>query len=201
MRALLSTSLSCALCILAAACATPATRPMIFAAQGGEAATEAAAGECVVYVRRIEDQREGSPGFGSSANFEQFALHLADWVKSAVRTLESPKRKVIMPTAGTAGSASQDGLTMTVRIHKAYIHNLATSKTAHIVLSNQYEHGGRVVGTEYYRGSDTSVNWSNSADEVESAMNTAMNSALVAMRKDIDRYCRNTLIQQSAGAR
>ena len=79
---------------------------------------------------------------------------------------------------------------VTVRIHKAYIHSMATSRTAHVVLSNQYEGGGRVLGTEVYRGSDTSVNWSNSADEVEAAMNTAMNLALAAMGKDVDRYCK-----------
>jgi len=50
---------------------------------------------------------------------------------------------------------------------------------------------GLGLGTEVYRGSDTSVNWSNSADEVEAAMNTAMNLALVAMGKDVDRYCKS----------
>ncbi len=169
---------------------------MMFVAEGGDAAAAATPGECVVQVRPIEDQREGSPGFGSSANVDLFAQHLADWVRSAVGTLDSPKRRVVMPTAGTAGRADQDDLAMTVRIHKAYVQSVATSKTVHIVLSNQYERGGRMVATEYYRGSDTSVNWSGSADEVESAMNKAMNSALVAMRKDIDRYCGKTLVQQ-----
>src|SRR5215510_12033305 len=148
MRALLCTNLSCALCILAAACATPATRPMKFTAEGDAAAADPAAGECVVYVRTIQDQRDGSPGLGSAGNVDLFALHLPDWVKTAVGTLDSPKRKVVMPTAaGAVGSADQDDLTMTVRIHKAYVQALASSKTVHIVLSNQYERAGRVVGT------------------------------------------------------
>lgn len=168
---------------------------MKFTAEGDAAATDPAAGDCVVYVRPIEDQRDGGPGFGSSGNVDLFALHLPDWVKSAVGSLDSPKRKVVMPAAATAASADQDDLTMTVRIHKAYVQTIATSKTVHIVLSNQYERSGRLVGTQYYRGSDTSVNWSGSADEVEAAMNTAMSSALVAMRRDIDRYCAGKVVR------
>lgn len=167
---------------------------MKFVAEEGDAA--ATPGECVVHVKPIEDQREGSPGFGSSSNVDLFAQHLPDWIRSAVGTLDNPKRKVVMPTAGTAGRADPDDLTMTLRIHKAYVQTVATSKTVHIVVSNRYERGGRVVATEYYRGSETSVNWSGSADEIESAMNRAMNSALVAMRKDIDRYCGKTLVRQ-----
>jgi hypothetical protein len=161
---------------------------MHFVAEARREPSTVVTGNCSVYVRRIEDQRDSVEGFGSSPNLELFARHVPDWVKSAVTSLESTQGKVV---ALTDGSARQDGLVVTVRIHKAYIHNMATSRTAHVVLSNQYEGGGRMLGTEVYRGSDTSVNWSNSADEVEAAMNTAMNLALAAMGKDVDRYCRS----------
>ena len=186
MRGLLSGFAACGL-VLLVACATSATRPMHFVAEARREPSTAVAGNCSVYVRRIEDQRDSVEGFGSSPNLELFARHIPDWVKSAVTSLESTQGKVV---ALTDGNARQDGLVVTVRIHKAYIHSMATSRTAHVVLSNQYEGGGRVLGTEVYRGSDTSVNWSNSADEVEAAMNTAMNLALAAMGKDVDRYCK-----------
>ena len=186
MRGLLSGFAACGVLLLVA-CATSATRPMQFVAEARKEASTAVAGNCAVYVRRVEDQRDSVEGFGSSPNLELFARHIPDWVKSAVTSLDSAKGKIV---ALSDGSERQDGLVVTVRIHKAYVHNMATSRTAHVVLSNQYESGGRVLGTEVYRGSDTSVIWSSSADEVEAAMNTAMNLALVAMGKDVDRYCK-----------
>ena len=170
--------LSCVLSILAA-CAAPATRPMKFVAGETEAATPPPSTECMVRVRPIQDQRDNA-GFGSPTNLDLFAQHLPEWVQSAVTTLVSANEKA---------DSDPESLTMTVRIHKAYVQSLVTSRTTHIVLSNQYERGGRIIGTEYYRGSDTSVAWSNSADEIEVAMNTAMSAALTAMRKDIERYC------------
>jgi hypothetical protein len=190
MRRVLRGLAACIL-VLLGACGTHATRPMNFVADSSQEVSTGGTGTCVVRVRSVEDLRDSASSFGSSANFEQFALHVPEWVTTAVASLDRPKRKLLLEGTEAQG-AEPDVLTVTVRIHKAYIQGMATSRTAQIVLSNQYEQSGKALGTKFYRGSDTSVNWSNSADEVETGMNAAMNLALVAMDRDLDRYCAAT---------
>jgi hypothetical protein len=172
------------LLVILGACGGVATRPMQFVAEPLPAA-QAGSGACLVNVRAIEDKRDSASSFGSSGNFEQFAKNVPDWVKTAVQSLDVPGRKVVVADAG----AATDALNVTVRIHRAYVHGLATTRTSQIVLSGEYERAGKVLATQFYRGSDTSVNWSSSPDEVEGGMNAAMNLARAAMSRDFDRYC------------
>jgi len=176
------------LAALLAACGGVATRPMQFVAEPRQAPSAGGGAGCLVNVLAIEDKRDSASSFGSSANFEQFANNVPDWVKSAVKSLDGHGRKVVISDPGT-GTASPDALAVTVRIHRAYVHGMVTSRTSQVVLSNQYERAGKVLGTQFYRGSDTSVSWSSSPEEVEGGMNAAMNVALAAMSKDLDRYC------------
>jgi len=177
---------------LLGACGTPATRPMSFVADAPRESTIGGSGNCVVNLRPIEDKRDSASSFGENPNFEKFAVNLSDWVKSAVASLDRPNRKLVPPDA-QGKEALPGALTMTVRIHKAYIHGLAGTRTAQVVLSLQYEFDGKVIANQYYRGSDTSINWANSAEEVEAGMNAAMNLALVPMGKDLDRFCSQAL--------
>lgn len=169
---------------------------MHFVAESQDEVPAKVANACVVYVRAIEDQRGDASSFGPSPNFQVFALHVPDWVRDAIASLDRPGRKITLAKSADE-SAPTDALSVTVRIHKAYVEGMATSKSTQIVLSNQYESGGRVLGTSFYRGSDTSVNWANSPDEVEAGMNSAMNVALAAIGKDMDRYCASRETQAS----
>lgn len=171
-------------------CATPATQPLRFVAETREAGFTDTSGMCTVSVRSIDDVRYPSNSFGSSANFDLFAKSVPIWVRSALASLDGPKRKVLLPQTSSSDTTAAT-LVMSVRIHKAYVEGLASSKTAHVVLSSKFERHEKVLATEFYRGSDTSVNWTGSADEVEHAMNSAMNSILRAMQMDMNRYCVN----------
>jgi hypothetical protein len=161
---------------------------MKFVADPPTSAAEPSGSACVIVIRSIEDKRDSASSFGSSANFEQFALHVPEWVRTAVASLDRPTRKLVFAEGGS-GSTEPESVVVTVKIYKAYVQGMATSRTSQVVLSNQYERGGTVLGTAYYRGSDTSVNWASSADEAEAGMNAAMNVALVGMSKDFDKYC------------
>ena len=176
--------------VLVVGCATPATQPLRFVAETRSDGSADTSKDCMVYVRSIDDVRNPPSTFGSYSNLDLFAQTVPSWVRSALASLDGPKRKVVLPQSDS-GDTTADPLVMFVRIHKAYVERLASSRTAHIVLSSSYERHGKVLATEFYRGSDTSVSWTGSADEVEHAMNSAMNSILSAMRIDIDHYCVN----------
>lgn len=176
--------------VVVTGCATPATQPLRFVAETQVDGFPDTSKECILYVRSIDDVRNPSSTFRSYGNLGLFAQTVPTWVRSALASLDGPKRKVVLPETDSSDTTGAS-LIMLVRILKAYVERLASSKTAHIVLSSSFERHGKILATEFYRGSDTSVSWTGSADEVEHAMNLAMNSILGAMRMDIDHYCVN----------
>jgi hypothetical protein len=174
--------------VVVVGCATPATEPLRFVAETRNDGSADTSKACVVYVRSVDDVRNPASTFGSYSNLDLFAQTVPSWVRSALVSLDGPKRKVVLAQTDSRDTTA-DSLVMFVRIHKAYVERLASSKTAHIVLSSRFERHGKTLATEFYRGSDTSVSWTGSADEVENAMNSAMNSILGPIRMDMERYC------------
>lgn len=78
-----------------------------------------------------------------------------------------------------------------VRLKKAYIRGLHTSKSATVILAVEtLDRDGTATGQEILRGTDTGVNWANGEDEINSAFNGALEGALIKAEAFFARQCR-----------
>jgi hypothetical protein len=170
------------------------TRPMRFAmdqemfvqGQGPANGPAAKHDRCAVSVKTLADRRSSTSFFTEHFELETFAKSVPQWVRDGVLSLEQYGYDVhFEPVA----APTRDVLTADLTIQKAYVNLVSASKVAIVVLGADYAKNGAVIESIVYRGQETGVNWANSADELEGAMNAALTRVLAAIAADIDRLC------------
>jgi hypothetical protein len=156
----------------------PPEKPMLFV-EKANGNVESENINCEITVLGVKDQRVNTSGFGTLPSFDIYAESVPDWVGRALEMLDPmvfSKRESVK-------------LNLNVEIYKAYVHNQVTSKSANVVLKVHYLNNHHLIKSQIYRGQDTQINWSSSAEEVERGMNDAMSDVLQKMRIDINELC------------
>lgn len=137
--------------------------------------------DCPVYISSIIDKRSNPKSFGSSNNFEKFATTIPQWVEKGLLTLSKERSiKTSLPNQLST-------ISINVEILKAYIH-FASAKNANLVLRVNFNTTNQ-SNSKVYRGTDTSINWNNSPEEVEEAMNAAFSKLLKNLDIDLKDAC------------
>ena len=143
-------------------------------------ATHSKPTSCGIILEGISDRRHNKNSFGSSWNFEEFAKHVPQWIKTGLSNLE---------TTNIRPSSNENHISMRVDILKAYTHLRATAKNANLVLRVHFSQPDKQDFSKIYRGTDTSINWNTSPEEIESAMNSAFSIILNDISTDLTTSC------------
>ncbi len=144
---------------------------------------------CKIYVAQIEDKRLNRQNLGRAASSTVYTKDIIDWIGQGLVSLGGGIYKVVIPKENSEPVMSD--YKISVFLKKAYIHSLSTSKSATLVLAVNYSQKGDDIKYSLYRGSDTSINWSSSQDEIHGAFNAAFIDLLDDLDKDLIELCRS----------
>jgi hypothetical protein len=132
---------------------------------------------CGLQLASVRDLRADPPSLGNIGPREVRADDFAAWVRGG---LDGGLRK----PAAAAAPVSIDA-----EILKAYVHWLAISKSADIVLRVRFSRDNQVVGEKVYRGANTAMNWASGDDEIRWALAEALAALVVQVNADAPGYC------------
>ena len=144
---------------------------------------------CSIYVREIDDKRRNKENLGRAASSTVYTNDIIEWIGQGLVSLGGGIYKVVIQK-GNSDPVVPD-YELSVFLKKAYIHSLSTSKSATLVLAVNYSQEGNDIKSSLYRGSDTSINWSSSQDEIYGAFNAAFIDLLDDLDKDLIELCRS----------
>jgi hypothetical protein len=164
-----------AITVLLAGCAAAERVAGVPAAPAGVHVVAVQAAGCAFNIEGIEDVREnrdlGFVGF-TQVGGERFG----GWFREGVAAIPGHS---VEPAA----------LKMHVELTRAYIHSVASMKSANLIARVRLS-GGRTPMQRTYRGVDSSLNWSSSEREVQAAFEGAMADLRRQLAADIDGLCR-----------
>lgn len=131
---------------------------------------------CGLQVASVKDLRADLTSLGNLGPREVRADDFAGWVRGG---LDHGLRK-----PGPAAVVSIDA-----EILVAYVHGLASTKSADIVLRMRYSRDHQPVGEKVYRGASTAMNWDSSEHEIRNALAEALAALVVQVSADGLGYC------------
>jgi len=131
---------------------------------------------CRFTVKLIEDRREQT-GLGTVVRTSVDGEGFSGWFADGIHAIPG---------------YAHDGAPIELRIEvlKAYIHSIATMKSANLVVRVQLAADGAPLQVKTYRGVDSSTNWSSSESEIQITFDNALNDLKLKMSADIDRLCK-----------
>lgn len=148
---------------------------------------------CQIYLAKISDIRHDPNIMGNvGLRVVRSPANVVSWVRSAFMSLQTNDVEVLV-----APIAATDALTMDVELVKAWAGSINTSISTTLVFKVSYRRGDVILRQIYYRGSDTSSNWSSSEREIQSNFDTAMQQALDYARLDVIALCEAIPIKNS----
>ena len=169
---------------------TPVHVPMNFDDNDRYEATDtSSATPCKIYVAEIEDKRRNKKNLGRASTSTVYTKDIIDWIGQGLVSLGGGRYKVVIQKENSEPVVPD--YKISVFLKKAYIHSLSTSKSATLVLAVNYSQEGDDIKSSLYRGSDTSINWSSSQNEIHGAFNAAFIDLLDDLDKDLIELCRS----------
>jgi hypothetical protein len=120
-----------------------------------------------VIIEQVRDENRGSLA-GQSAPVDHY---LAEQIARHIRSIEVPGRVFEPEIVADADSGAHDSIT--IKVLKAYVHNVMETKSAVVVL--ELRSGGRVAR---FRAQTTGLNWISSQAEYSAALRKALALAL-----------------------
>jgi len=169
---------------------TPVHVPMNFDDNDRYETTDtSSATPCKIYVAEIEDKRRNKKNLGRASTSTVYTKDIIDWIGQGLVSLGGGRYKVVIQKENPEPVVPD--YKISVFLKKAYIHSLSTSKSATLVLAVNYSQEGEDIRSSLYRGSDTSINWSSSQDEIHGAFNAAFIDLLDDLDKDLIELCRS----------
>ncbi|HUP92580.1 MAG TPA: hypothetical protein VM074_10065 [Solimonas sp.] len=157
---------------------------------GGRGANRSAAliGECAVQLGSISDARGDRSGLGDLGKVVEVQQpDFGKWVASGFELLlaGSPGSAGAVPaTASLPGAIRIDA-----ELLKTYVNLNGTSKAATVVVRTRFMDGSALLLEQVYRGNESFVNWSSSAEEMQSALDYCLREILTAARDDLGQLC------------
>lgn len=181
MRSLVSVALGMLLTLLAG-CFSPVHLEMAQPASASARQPALSAKSVAVALAPTVDER---PAFqketlGRVGGREILGADLTVWVDRSLATLHGKHFSL------TRENDERRLWRITPRLRQFYASSLAVSKNANVVLELLIEPANQPALTRIYRGRITSVNWWNSASEMEVATHSALADCLKLIEADLD---------------
>lgn len=151
-------------------------------------------GPCTIRLAEVRDVRSDPSAMGSVGTRVVRAADAAAWVRSGLQSLNRDSRIRAVDDSGADGLS----LTLSVDLVQAYTMTITTEKSTNVVLRVRYDRRGSPIGEQTYRGTDTSLNWTNGDAEIQSSFNAALAQLLLAVDRDILARCDNGMAARSA---
>jgi len=141
---------------------------------------------CIINIVDILDERTSKNDLGSVGPRLVHTNDVMPWIRQSV---ESVINRSIEQQPGVIDQRYR--VDLTARLKKLYVHTLLTSISANVLLVMNYSVDQSPPETHTYRGRETSVNWTGSADSVAGLFDDAMTDALERLRADLQGRCRS----------
>lgn len=159
--------------LLLAACETTMTNTVIgtppLQLQGGGPATAAAAATtCPASISVVDESTKSAP-------LNELGNRVVESAARAALTGLGPEILEV-PASGD----------LRIVVRRAYVHNLASSKSAVVVITATPGESGE---TTIYRGRSVGVNWWGTLREYENGITAAVEQALAPLRAELDAAC------------
>jgi hypothetical protein len=157
--------------------------PEVYAAPRPASASPATAQAwlCRVSVAEVKDARP-DPSMGGMGLRTVHAADPVAWARGGLGALSANKAIALTPAGEPADVA------LKVEIVKAYIEQVNMAKNATVVLKVSFSPGGGEP--RIYRGLHSAINWNSTDEEIQGAMDRALNEAVMALSADLTDACR-----------
>lgn len=163
-------------CVLVVGCAADRVSGLKPAAERVARPAAAEAGACRFTVKAIEDRREEA-SLGVLLRTRVDGDGFNHWFADGINAVPGYTREAAP-------------IELRIEVLKAYIHSIATMKSANLVVRVHVAASGAPPQAKTYRGSDGSVNWSSSEREVQEAFDNAMTDLTTQIGADLRGLCR-----------
>jgi hypothetical protein len=176
--------------VLMSACAPPlpvALRSTYTEHLSASTAVQKASPDCRVHIVKLTDERHSPELLGIVLGRAVRAPPDADaWLRSIMNGLQA---RGVMPVFEDDRSESAAPVEVQVSLLIAWLTDTGSNKTANVVLHVQTRGpGAEPVGRDY-RGGSSTIDWSASADELQSTVDRAFAAALDKSAVDFRQLC------------
>ena len=148
---------------------------------------EAAIEGCMFQVGSVADERLRKNDLGLVGSRVVSTRDVMPWLQQAFETLNDGSTK----TSSSVGQVSSGRLvSLKASLKKLYVHTLLTSISANVLVAVSYAVDAGPLDTRLYRGTETGVNWTGSADSVSDLLHDALAHIIKNIRADLMILCR-----------
>ncbi|TLY41326.1 MAG: hypothetical protein E6K58_10215 [Nitrospirae bacterium] len=138
-------------------------------------------------VGSVADERLRKNDLGLVGSRVVSTRDVMPWLQQAFETLNDGSTK----TSSSVGQVSSGRLvSLKASLKKLYVHTLLTSISANVLVAVSYAIDAGPLDTRLYRGTETGVNWTGSADSVSDLLHDALAHIIKNIRADLMILCR-----------
>lgn len=149
---------------------------------------EAAIEGCRVQVGSVVDERLRKNDLGLVGSRVVWTGDVMPWLHQAFETLNNGSTKT---SSSVEQVSSRRLVSLNASLKKLYVHSLLSSISANVLVAVSYAvDAGPPFDTRLYRGTETGVNWTGSADSVSDLLDDALNDIIKDIRTDLTGLCR-----------
>ena len=143
---------------------------------------------CLLQVDEVTDTRQDPTILGVVLNRAVRApTDTAAWIRSVLTGLSS---RGVGPAFDAAGAGiAPDALHAKFELRTAWVTDVASNKTANIVIHARLERGGETLLDRNFRGSRSTTDWSASESELRNLVDEAFGKALDQLAVEIRPLC------------
>ena len=142
---------------------------------------------CLVHVGSVVDERLRKNDLGLVGSRVVSTEDLLPWLQQAFETLNNASAR----TSSSGVEASSRRLVrLNASLKKLYVHTLLSSISANVLVAVSYAVDAGPLDSRLYRGTETGVNWTGSADSVSELLDDALADIIKNIRTDLMSLCR-----------
>ncbi len=134
---------------------------------------------CDVYIQKVDDIRNDKNSLGNLGFREILSEDLIVWIKDTFN------RNGFIVNNGYSDTNINYKIDISLKL--AHIRSSETSKASNLVLAVK---NYKLDKLKYYRGRDSSVNWSGDGDEVKKSFQNALSDSIKKITEDINTLCK-----------
>ena len=185
-----------AIFVVAAGLAACAPKPMTVAMHDARPSPSArhadrAPTSCRLKITDVADLRPDPATIGTVAGRSIHGPPDSDaWIKNILSGLDDRGIAVTFPQTGE--TATPAGLTASAHLKTVWATSVGTARTASMVLSMEYRIDGVAVKQRSYRGAVSDVSWWGTEGEVQSMLDSCVNTILQDIDDDVGVLCRDS---------
>lgn len=141
---------------------------------------------CSVQIKEVRDERDTGKTLSDNAWMHINDGDVTGWIRSGLKTMQSSSFDV----TELVEDENKLVLSLQTTLRKAYLSTIATSKASTVVVSYEIADKNNTVKAQgNLRGSDTSINWNGTEQEVNESFNRSLTFVLQQLRDKLSASC------------